>query len=115
MSPEICQGDPYSEASDVWAFGVTLWELLEDAGLPFALVQSDETVAEQVQIQAKYQGYIDRQQDEIEKPPHRRRPSNSTSVKTSELSSRVESCRQAQSTGTLMHRHIDRHTDSTVD
>lgn len=28
---------------------------------------SDETVAEQVQIQAKYQGYIDRQQDEIDK------------------------------------------------
>ncbi|WP_104203128.1 tRNA uridine-5-carboxymethylaminomethyl(34) synthesis enzyme MnmG [Billgrantia saliphila] len=27
----------------------------------------DETVAEQVQIQAKYQGYIDRQQDEIDK------------------------------------------------
>jgi tRNA uridine 5-carboxymethylaminomethyl modification enzyme len=28
---------------------------------------SNETVAEQVQIQAKYQGYIDRQQDEIDK------------------------------------------------
>ncbi|KAA0010690.1 tRNA uridine-5-carboxymethylaminomethyl(34) synthesis enzyme MnmG [Billgrantia pellis] len=28
---------------------------------------SDEAVAEQVQIQAKYQGYIDRQQDEIDK------------------------------------------------
>ncbi|MBY5925085.1 MULTISPECIES: tRNA uridine-5-carboxymethylaminomethyl(34) synthesis enzyme MnmG [unclassified Halomonas] len=28
---------------------------------------SDDTVAEQVQIQAKYQGYIDRQQDEIDK------------------------------------------------
>ncbi|MDN6297036.1 MAG: tRNA uridine-5-carboxymethylaminomethyl(34) synthesis enzyme MnmG [Halomonas sp.] len=28
---------------------------------------SDDTVAEQVQIQAKYQGYIDRQQDEINK------------------------------------------------
>src|SRR5690606_13637255 len=28
---------------------------------------TDETVAEQVQIQAKYQGYIERQQDEIDK------------------------------------------------
>ncbi len=28
---------------------------------------NDESVAEQVQIQAKYQGYIDRQQDEIDK------------------------------------------------
>lgn len=28
---------------------------------------ADESVAEQVQIQAKYQGYIDRQQDEIDK------------------------------------------------
>ena len=36
---------------------------LPGAGEPIA----DERVAEQVEIQAKYQGYIDRQQDEIEK------------------------------------------------
>lgn len=41
-------------------------DLAELPGLPGVAV-SDERVAEQVQIQAKYQGYIDRQQEEIDK------------------------------------------------
>ena len=52
----------------------SLFELLKRPELVYADVAvlkgepvSDEAVAEQVQIQAKYQGYIDRQQDEIDK------------------------------------------------
>ncbi|SHE73094.1 tRNA uridine 5-carboxymethylaminomethyl modification enzyme [Modicisalibacter ilicicola DSM 19980] len=52
----------------------TLAELLKRPELVYADVASlkgepveDATVAEQVQIQVKYQGYIDRQQDEIDK------------------------------------------------
>ncbi|MEC9484212.1 MAG: tRNA uridine-5-carboxymethylaminomethyl(34) synthesis enzyme MnmG [Halomonas sp.] len=51
-----------------------LFELLKRPELGYADIASlkgdavgDEAVAEQVQIQAKYQGYIDRQQDEIDK------------------------------------------------
>ncbi|GHB02719.1 tRNA uridine-5-carboxymethylaminomethyl(34) synthesis enzyme MnmG [Modicisalibacter luteus] len=52
----------------------SLFELLKRPELAYADVAalkgepvSDGAVAEQVQIQAKYQGYIDRQQDEIDK------------------------------------------------
>jgi predicted ATPase len=34
LSPEICQGDPPSELSDLWAFGVMLFEMLSGQ-LPF--------------------------------------------------------------------------------
>ncbi|SFH57944.1 tRNA uridine-5-carboxymethylaminomethyl(34) synthesis enzyme MnmG [Modicisalibacter xianhensis] len=51
-----------------------LFELLKRPELTYSDIASfkddavsDEAVAEQVQIQAKYQGYIDRQQDEIDK------------------------------------------------
>ncbi|TDX28794.1 tRNA uridine 5-carboxymethylaminomethyl modification enzyme [Modicisalibacter xianhensis] len=52
----------------------SLFELLKRPELTYSDIASfkgdavsDEAVAEQVQIQAKYQGYIDRQQDEIDK------------------------------------------------
>ena len=41
-------------------------DLADLPGIEGTLV-TDPAVAEQVQIQAKYQGYIDRQQDEIDK------------------------------------------------
>ncbi len=34
LSPEICQGEPPNELSDIWAFGVTLFQMLT-AKLPF--------------------------------------------------------------------------------
>ena len=48
MPPEALRRRKFSEKSDVWAFGVTLWELMTDAEIPYALVPSDETVAERV-------------------------------------------------------------------
>lgn len=35
MSREVLNGAPFSEASDVWAFGVTLWEMYTYGRQPF--------------------------------------------------------------------------------
>ncbi|MCE8004823.1 tRNA uridine-5-carboxymethylaminomethyl(34) synthesis enzyme MnmG [Billgrantia ethanolica] len=72
-------GSPAAEAIEVrtgkpLAREYSLLDLLKRPELGYADVAhlagepvNDEAVAEQVQIQAKYQGYIDRQQDEIDK------------------------------------------------
>ena len=48
MSPEAIDRRRFSEASDVWAFGVTAWELLSGGMFPFSRIQSDEEVAKRV-------------------------------------------------------------------
>ena len=49
MPPEALLRRRFSEKSDVWAYGVTLWELYTDAeALPYALASSDEVVGERV-------------------------------------------------------------------
>ena len=42
-APEVLQSGKYSSASDVWAFGVTAWELLTNAAcIPYWEHQEDE-------------------------------------------------------------------------
>ena len=48
MPPEALLKRRFSEASDVWSFGVTAWELLTDGNLPYALIPGDEEVARRV-------------------------------------------------------------------
>jgi serine/threonine protein kinase len=36
MSPESLSHEKFSEKSDVWAFGVTLWEMYSFAVMPFS-------------------------------------------------------------------------------
>ena len=48
MPPEALQRRRFSEKSDVWAYGVTAWELLTDGQMPFAFITSAEAVAERV-------------------------------------------------------------------
>eukprot|EP00191_Tetraselmis_sp_GSL018_P002516 CAMPEP_0177607666 /NCGR_PEP_ID=MMETSP0419_2-20121207/18043_1 /TAXON_ID=582737 /ORGANISM="Tetraselmis sp., Strain GSL018" /LENGTH=621 /DNA_ID=CAMNT_0019102271 /DNA_START=825 /DNA_END=2690 /DNA_ORIENTATION=+ len=45
MPPEALKKRRWSEKSDVWAFGVLLWELWSAADLPYAFVTSDREVA----------------------------------------------------------------------
>lgn len=42
MSPESLQARSWSEKSDVWAFGVTLWELFSCGDIPFANLDEKE-------------------------------------------------------------------------
>ena len=48
MPPEALKKRRFSEKSDVWAYGVTAWELLTDGEVPFAFISSNEAVAELV-------------------------------------------------------------------
>ena len=48
MSPEALERRRFSQASDVWAFGVTAWEMLTDGAMPFAFIADDAVVAERV-------------------------------------------------------------------
>ncbi|EOD07210.1 hypothetical protein EMIHUDRAFT_62203, partial [Emiliania huxleyi CCMP1516] len=48
MPPEALRRRRFSEKSDVWAFGVTAWELLTGGDMPYAFIGSNEAVAERV-------------------------------------------------------------------
>jgi len=48
MPPEALKRRRFTEKSDVWAFGVTAWELLTDGEVPYAFIASTEAVAERV-------------------------------------------------------------------
>jgi serine/threonine protein kinase len=51
LAPEALRTRRYSRASDVWAFGVTLWELWSDGMVPYWEVPSDEEVVRRVGTQ----------------------------------------------------------------
>ena len=44
LSSEALQRGRYSEKSDVWAFGVTIWELLSNGTKPYFSISSDDAV-----------------------------------------------------------------------
>ena len=48
MPPEALERRRWSEKSDVWAFGVLMWELWSGARIPFAFEGNDKDVARQV-------------------------------------------------------------------
>mmetsp|Transcript_7081 Transcript_7081/g.18164 ORF Transcript_7081/g.18164 Transcript_7081/m.18164 type:complete len:901 (-) Transcript_7081:3417-6119(-) len=48
LSPEALTKRTWSEKSDVWAFGVTLWELFSEGTVPFADMESDEAITKAV-------------------------------------------------------------------
>ncbi len=48
MPPEALRRRRFSEKSDVWAFGMTAWELLTGGDVPNAFIGSNEAVAERV-------------------------------------------------------------------
>ena len=48
MPPEALRRRRFSEKSDVWAFGVTAWELLTGGDVPYALIGSNEAVGKRV-------------------------------------------------------------------
>jgi len=43
LAPESLKGRKFSEASDVWAYGVTAWELYSYGKLPYPDMKNDET------------------------------------------------------------------------
>ena len=48
MAPETIKKRKWSEKSDVWAFGVTVWELLTDGEIPYCFIGSNEEVGKRV-------------------------------------------------------------------
>jgi len=48
LSPETIEERIWSEKSDVWAFGVTLWELLAEGCVPYADVDGEEAVGKAI-------------------------------------------------------------------
>ena len=50
MSPEAITSGTFTEQSDVWAFGVLVWELFSYGDLPF-IGKSDEQVVRHAQVE----------------------------------------------------------------
>ena len=48
MSPEAIKRGRFNEASDMWAMGVTMWEILTGGDIPYAYIGNDDHVAQQV-------------------------------------------------------------------
>ena len=48
MAPETIKKRKWSEKSDVWAFGVTVWELLTNGEIPYCFIGSNEEVGKRV-------------------------------------------------------------------
>ena len=48
MSPEAIKKGRFNEASDMWAMGVTMWEILTGGDIPYAYIGNDDHVARQV-------------------------------------------------------------------
>jgi hypothetical protein len=48
LSPEALHKNRYSEKSDVWALGVTVWELLTGGAIPFFDISDDDAVIRHV-------------------------------------------------------------------
>jgi hypothetical protein len=48
MSPEAIEKHRWSEKSDVWAFGVTVWEMFTHSRIPYTFISSDTEVAQKV-------------------------------------------------------------------
>ena len=48
LAPESLQKGRHSEQSDVWAFGVTCWELLTNGDIPYNEITVDDTVVTHV-------------------------------------------------------------------
>ena len=48
MSPEAIQYGHYTTANDIWAFGITMWEVFSYGTIPYS-AWSNEDVAENVQ------------------------------------------------------------------
>ena len=44
LSPEAIQSEAYSEKSDVWSFGVTVWEMFSHGATPYGDVRNDKVV-----------------------------------------------------------------------
>eukprot|EP00037_Helgoeca_nana_P022818 m.235012 g.235012 ORF g.235012 m.235012 type:complete len:493 (-) comp26139_c0_seq1:4605-6083(-) len=55
-APEVVTEQTYSEASDVWSYGVTIWELASAGAVPFA--QDSDTTVLQTIMAAKDSGYL---------------------------------------------------------
>jgi hypothetical protein len=45
MAPESIKARRFSSKSDVYAFGILLWEMWSEGSYPFMLVNDDEEVA----------------------------------------------------------------------
>jgi serine/threonine protein kinase len=48
LAPEALRKGRYSEKSDVWAFGVTVWEVLSGGDIPFFDITDDDAVVRHV-------------------------------------------------------------------
>ena len=48
MSPEAIKKGRFNKASDMWAMGVTMWEILTGGDIPYAYIGNDDHVAQQV-------------------------------------------------------------------
>ena len=48
LPPEALEKRRFSEKSDVWAMGVTMWELLSDGNVPYSAINDDEVLHRRV-------------------------------------------------------------------
>ncbi len=81
-APEVLEKGKFSEASDIWSFGITLWEIISRGKIPFYKSQNEEKIVNKIITKGKHPKLKKSEAKSYDEIP----------VEFSEINSLIENC-----------------------